>query len=102
MSDIPDKPLYIRVCWKREKILNEGDSCYPAVNLRRNGLALPKKKTVVFAGNMKIKVIHIKSSSQNFDYIDIRSVPNPIHYWSVLFEVIDKKKFMLARIKFGI
>ena len=102
MSEKLDKPLYIRVCWKREKILNNGDSCYPAVNLRKNGLAYPKKKTVLVHSNMKVNVINIKSSSQNFDYIDIRTAPNPIHYWSVVYEVIDKKKFMLARIKLGI
>lgn len=105
MSDIPDKPLYIRLCYSREAILNNGNSVYPAVNLRKNGLKCPKNKTIL-DGGIVCKISEICSSNKEYDYLDLRSHKSLrlIHSlsFSMIYEVIDKKKFMLARIKFGI
>lgn len=78
---------FIVVDWDRySQLLQSGDSPYGAVNLRKLGL----KKTrltypdVVFCG------LHIMA--------DLRERNN---WYEHIFEVIDKKKLMLARIKFG-
>lgn len=85
-------PMYVLSGWAKDKILKSGDSRYPKVNLRRNGLEnifnLPDDVT-----------------KENATIIDMR--PSKLaditfSWWSTVYAVRDKKKFMLARLKLGI
>ena len=85
-------PMYVLSGWDEDKILKSGDSRYPKVNLRRNGLEnifnLPDDVT-----------------KENATIIDMR--PSKLaditfSWWSTAYAVRDKKKFMLARLKLGI
>jgi hypothetical protein len=82
---------FILVDYIQQSFLLTGSSPYPAVNLRRSGLKRTNLGMMHFRGLEKI--INPKN------LLDLR-VEND---WSeYFFEIVDKKKFMLAKIKHGI
>jgi hypothetical protein len=82
---------FILVDYIQQSFLLTGSSPYPAVNLRRSGL----KRTSF--GMMNFYGLERVLDPKNL--LDLR-VEND---WSeYLFEIVDKKKFMLAKIKHGL
>jgi hypothetical protein len=80
-----EKKCYLLVSWDLDSILRSGKSPYVKVNLRRNGL----KETPI-----RINI------SDYHEVIDLR-ISNPKTFWKMIYEVVDKQKFFLARIKLG-
>lgn len=78
--------MYVLVDWEQSKILSQGKSIYPAVNLRRNGL--------------KVTNNIIGFDCEDYDLIYLTGFM--AEWWITNYEVIDKPKFMLARIKLGL
>ena len=85
------KESYLFVGWDLDCILRHGDSPYIKVNLRRIGLREKLNKLYV--------------SEDQHEIIDLRPIrdsgKNSYEWWKMVYEVIDKKKFFLARIKLG-
>ena len=87
-----DKRLFIILEWDQLQSISVGKSPYPAVNLRRCGLKMT---------NYGYRHFHFyeKDKTPNFELLDLRV--GDMWYETIL-EVMDKKKFMLTRIKHGI
>ena len=88
-----DKTLFIVVEWDQLQNIKIGKSPYPAVNLRRCGLKM------THYGYKHFHPLNSEDILPDFELLDLRV--SEAWFESVL-EVIDKKKFMLARIKYGI
>ena len=84
------KECYLFVGWDLDCRLRHGDSPYVKVNLRRIGIREKLNK-------LKVEDWH--------EIIDLRPIrdsgKNSFEWWKMVYEVIDKKKFFLARIKLG-
>ena len=89
--NIREKECYLFVGWDIDCILRRGDSPYVKVNLRRIGL------------REKLNKLYI--SEERHEIIDLRPIrdsgKNTYEWWKMVYEVVDKKKFFLARIKIG-
>ena len=87
---IQRKECYLFVGWDLDCILRSGASPYVKVNLRRIGLREKLNK-------LKVEDWH--------EIIDLRPIrdsgKNNFEWWKMVYEVVDKKKFFLARIKIG-
>lgn len=85
------KECYLFVGWDLDCILRKGDSPYVKVNLRRIGLRDKPNKLYI--------------SKEMHEVIDLRLIQdsgkNNFEWWKMVYEVVDKKKFFLARIKLG-
>jgi len=82
---------FILVDYIQQSILLTGSSPYPAVNLRRSGLKRTNFGFLSFYGPQKF------IDSKNL--LDLRVEDMWSNYF---FEIVDKKKFMLAKIKHGL
>lgn len=87
-----DKRLFIIVDWQQIQSISIGKSPYPAVNLRRCGLKMTNYGYRHF-------YLYDKDKIPDFKLLDLRV--GDMWYETIL-EVVDKKKFMLTRIKHGI
>jgi hypothetical protein len=85
---------YLIVDWDlSNNIYKSGESPYNAVNLRKIGLKqLIRKKTE------RICLYTLKKNNELIDLRKVTEIPN--YYWEI-FEIIDKQKFFLARIRLG-
>ncbi len=85
------KECYLFVGWDIDCLLRTGDSPYVKVNLRRIGLREKANKLYI--------------SKEMHEVIDLRPIKdsgkNNFEWWKMVYEVVDKKKFFLARIKIG-
>jgi hypothetical protein len=87
---IKEKECYLFVGWNLDCILRSGESPYVKVNLRRFGLREKPNK-------LKVEDWH--------EIIDLRPIRDlgkyDYEWWKSVYEVVDKKKFFLARIRLG-
>lgn len=98
----PSPPkTYIRIGWKLETMIIKGSSPYNRVNLRKKGLKPIKCKKFK-------KMLKHSKTNQWMEIIDLRVGNYDPHkdmfnfeWWDDFYEVIDKKKFFLARVQLG-
>lgn len=101
-SNPPPLKTYVLVDWVINQKLNIGSSIYPRVNLRKKGLKPIKCRRFK-------KMLKHSTTNQWLEIIDIR-IPrfdpitnqNRFEWWHDFYEVIDKKKFFLARVQLGL
>lgn len=95
-SNPQEKRCFLIVGWDIHLLLRSGNSPYSKVNLRRIGL---KETPIKFAISNYHEVI-----SEFYEIIDLR-IRQPenskLEWWKTVYEVTDKQKFMLARIRLG-
>lgn len=86
-----EKVCYLFVGWDIDCLLRKGSSPYAKVNLRRIGLREKANKLYI--------------SKEMHEIIDLRPIKdsgkNNFEWWKMIYEVVDKKKFFLSRIKIG-
>jgi hypothetical protein len=95
-SNPPEKRCFLIVGWDIHLILRSGKSPYTKVNLRRIGL---KETPIKFAISNYHEVI-----SECYETIDLRIYypeDSKFEWWKTVYEVTDKQKFMLTRIRLG-
>lgn len=97
------RPLktYIVVDWVIDQKLTTGSSVYSRVNLRKKGVKPIKCRRFK-------KMLKHSTTNQWLEIIDIRIAKfdpitnqNRFEWWQDFYEVIDKKKFFLARVQLG-
>jgi hypothetical protein len=100
-SNPPPLKTYIRVGWDIDQKITKGSSPYLAVNLRKRGLKSIKCKT-------HKKVLKYSTTNQWIEIIDLRIESFDLLYgkitiewWENFYEVVDKKKFFIARLELG-
>lgn len=100
-SNPPPLKTYVVVDWQLHTMLNVGSSPYPRVNLRKKGLKDIKCRRFK-------KVLKHSISNKWLEIIDLRVAKfDPItnqtrfEWWHDFYEVVDKKKFFLTRVKLG-
>lgn len=101
-SNPPPLKTYIIVDWEIDKKIITGSSPYLRVNLRKKGLKPIKCKRFK-------KVLKHSITNKWLEMIDLR-VPkydsflniNRFDYWQDFYEVVDKKKFFLAKVQLGL
>lgn len=95
-SNPQEKRCFLIVGWDLHVFLRNGESPYIKVNLRRIGL---KETPIRFAISNYHEVI-----SECYETIDLRihqPEESKFEWWKTVYEVTDKQKFMLARIRLG-
>ncbi len=99
----PENTTLLVVGWNVDGIIaNLNLSTYVAVSLRKIGLKSLNFRSRKFRFKSDLIVSYLK---QRNEIIDLRSItdkndPN-YEYWFNIYEIINKPKFFLARIKFG-
>lgn len=95
-SNPPEKRCFLIVGWDLHLLLRSGKSPYIRVNLRRIGLKETPIKFTISQYHEKISEYH--------EIIDLRiRLPENSHFewWNTIYEITNKQKFMLARIRLG-
>jgi hypothetical protein len=100
-SNPPPLKTYIVVDWVIDQKLTTGSSVYSRVNLRKKGVKPIKCRRFK-------KMLKHSTTNQWLEIIDIRIAKfdpitnqNRFEWWQDFYEVIDKKKFFLARVQLG-
>lgn len=95
-SNPPEKRCFLIVGWDLHRLLISGKSPYTKVNLRRIGLKETQIKFSISRYHEKI--------SEHHEIIDLRIRQREdfnFDWWNTVYEVANKQKFMLARIRLG-